>query len=146
MVDVKGRVPEAVSQGERRKYAGSTNCIAPASYQERRGSQIVVTNNEQRFLVAEQLRPVDIAPASIVLESVRRNTAPALAVAPLAAMRESAEPILLVLPFDHVITGETAFVEAAEAAAEIAKDGYLVAFGIASVAPHFGYGYIRAGV
>ena len=60
-------------------------------------------------------------------------------------MRESAESILLVLPSDHVITGETAFVEAAEAAAEIAKDGYLVAFGIAPTAPHFGYGYIRAG-
>ena len=92
---------------------------------------IVVTNNDQRFLVAEQLRQVDIAPASIVLEPVSRNTAPAIAVAALAAMRESAESILLVLPSDHVITGEAAFVEAAEAAAEIANDGYLVTFGIA---------------
>src|SRR5579859_1384577 len=107
---------------------------------------IVVTNNDQRFLVAEQLRQVDIAPASIVLEPVSRNTAPAIAVAALAAMRESAESILLVLPSDHVITGETAFVEAAEAAAEIAKDGYLVTFGIAPTEPHTGYGYIRAGV
>ncbi|MCX4149039.1 MULTISPECIES: mannose-1-phosphate guanylyltransferase/mannose-6-phosphate isomerase [Paraburkholderia] len=106
---------------------------------------IVVTNNDQRFLVAEQLRQVDIAPASIVLEPVSRNTAPAIAVAALAAMRESAESILLVLPSDHVITGEAAFVEAAEAAAEIANDGYLVTFGIAPTAPHTGYGYIRAG-
>ncbi|MFL9922505.1 mannose-1-phosphate guanylyltransferase/mannose-6-phosphate isomerase [Paraburkholderia fungorum] len=108
-------------------------------------SPIVVTNNEQRFLVAEQLRQVDIAPSSIVLEPVSRNTAPAIAAAALLAMRESPESLLLVLPSDHVINGEAAFVKAAEAAASIAKDGHLVTFGIAPTEPHTGYGYIRAG-
>ncbi|MGA9914374.1 MAG: mannose-1-phosphate guanylyltransferase/mannose-6-phosphate isomerase, partial [Paraburkholderia sp.] len=108
-------------------------------------SPIVVTNNEQRFLVAEQLRQVDVVSSAIVLEPASRNTAPAIAVAALLAMRESPDSLLLVLPSDHVITGEAAFIKAAEAAAQIARDGYLVTFGITPTEPHTGYGYIRAG-
>jgi mannose-1-phosphate guanylyltransferase / mannose-6-phosphate isomerase len=106
---------------------------------------IVVTNNEQRFLVAEQLRQANVVPSAIVLEPVGRNTAPAIAVAALLALRESPDALLLVLPSDHVITGEAAFVKKAEAAAQIAKDGYLVTFGIMPTEPHTGYGYILAG-
>ncbi|RAS23425.1 mannose-1-phosphate guanylyltransferase/mannose-6-phosphate isomerase [Paraburkholderia bryophila] len=106
---------------------------------------IVVTNNEQRFLVAEQLRQVDVAASAIVLEPASRNTAPAIAIAALLALRDSPESLLLVLPSDHVIAGETAFVKAASAAAQIARDGFLVTFGITPTEPHTGYGYIRAG-
>ncbi|MGF6841068.1 mannose-1-phosphate guanylyltransferase/mannose-6-phosphate isomerase [Paraburkholderia youngii] len=106
---------------------------------------IVVTNNEQRFLVAEQLRQVDVGSANIVLEPASRNTAPAIAVAALLALRETSDALLLVLPSDHVIAGEAAFVKAVEAAAQIAKDGRLVTFGITPTEPHTGYGYIRAG-
>ncbi|RZF26942.1 mannose-1-phosphate guanylyltransferase/mannose-6-phosphate isomerase [Paraburkholderia sp. UYCP14C] len=106
---------------------------------------IVVTNNEQRFLVAEQLRQVDVGSASIVLEPASRNTAPAIAVAALLALRDTPDALLLVLPSDHVIAGEAAFVKAVEAAAQIAKDGRLVTFGIAPTEPHTGYGYIRSG-
>ncbi|HEY4350845.1 MAG TPA: mannose-1-phosphate guanylyltransferase/mannose-6-phosphate isomerase [Paraburkholderia sp.] len=106
---------------------------------------IIVTNNDQRFLVAEQLRQVDVASSAIVLEPASRNTAPAIAVAALLAMRDAPDALLLVLPSDHEIAGEAAFVKAAEAAALIAKDGYLVTFGIAPVEPHTGYGYLRAG-
>ncbi|WP_255212761.1 sugar phosphate nucleotidyltransferase, partial [Burkholderia pseudomallei] len=81
---------------------------------------IVVTNNEQRFLVAEQLRQVDITPSSIVLEPVGRNTAPAIAIAALLAMHDSPEALLLVLPSDHVILNEPAFITAAREAAAIA--------------------------
>ncbi|NKJ47757.1 mannose-1-phosphate guanylyltransferase/mannose-6-phosphate isomerase [Burkholderia sp. SG-MS1] len=108
-------------------------------------ASIVVTNNEQRFLVAEQLRQVDVASSAIVLEPASRNTAPAIAVAALLAMRDTPDALLLVLPSDHVIAGESAFVKAAEAAAQIARDGSLVTFGIAPTEPHTGYGYIRAG-
>ncbi len=83
--------------------------------------------------------------SAIVLEPASRNTAPAIAVAALLAMRESPDSLLLVLPSDHVITGEAAFIKAAEAAAQIARDGYLVTFGITPTEPHTGYGYIRAG-
>lgn len=108
-------------------------------------SPIVVTNNEQRFLVAEQLREIDVVSSAIVLEPVSRNTAPAIAVAALLAMRESPDSLLLVLPSDHVIKGEAAFVKAVEAAALLAKDNYLVTFGITPTEPHTGYGYILSG-
>jgi mannose-1-phosphate guanylyltransferase/mannose-6-phosphate isomerase len=106
---------------------------------------IVVTNNEQRFLVAEQLRSIDVKSSAIVLEPASRNTAPAIAAAALLALRESPEALLLVLPSDHVIAGEAAFVKAAADAAHIAQDGYLVTFGITPTEPHTGYGYIRSG-
>lgn len=106
---------------------------------------IVVTNNEQRFLVAEQLRQVGVNPSAIVLEPVGRNTAPAIAVAALLAMHESPEALLLVLPSDHAIRHEATFAKVAEAAAQIAKDNYLVTFGIDPTEPHSGYGYIRSG-
>jgi mannose-1-phosphate guanylyltransferase / mannose-6-phosphate isomerase len=108
-------------------------------------SPIIVTNHEQRFLVAEQLRQIDVASSAIVLEPASRNTAPAIAVAALLAMRESPDSLLLVLPSDHVIANEPAFIKAAGAAAQIARDGYLVTFGITPTEPHTGYGYIRTG-
>lgn len=106
---------------------------------------IVVTNNEQRFLVAEQLRQTGIEPDSIVLEPVGRNTAPAIAVAALLAMREERDALLLVLPSDHIIMDEDVFMEIVRAARTIAAENQLVTFGIEPTAPHTGYGYIRAG-
>ena len=89
---------------------------------------IVVTNNEQRFLVAEQFRQVGVPPSSIVLEPVGRNTAPAIAIAALIALQDSPDALLLVLPSDHVITNGDAFAAAVQAAAAIAHDQYLVLF------------------
>ncbi|ABB07455.1 mannose-1-phosphate guanylyltransferase/mannose-6-phosphate isomerase [Burkholderia lata] len=106
---------------------------------------IVLTNNEQRFLVAEQLRQVNITPSSIVLEPVGRNTAPAIAIAALLALHESLDALLLVLPSDHVILNEPAFIAAATEAAAIAADQYLVTFGITPTEAHTGFGYIRRG-
>ncbi|MDN7586454.1 mannose-1-phosphate guanylyltransferase/mannose-6-phosphate isomerase [Burkholderia seminalis] len=108
-------------------------------------SPIVVTNNEQRFLVAEQLRKVGVTPSSIVLEPVGRNTAPAIAVAALLALRHSTDALLLVLPSDHVILNEPAFAQAVHTAAQIAADQHLVTFGITPTEPHTGFGYIRRG-
>ncbi|KAJ3473012.1 hypothetical protein NLI96_g13167 [Meripilus lineatus] len=106
---------------------------------------IVVTNNEQRFLVAEQLRQVGVTPSSIVLEPVGRNTAPAIAIAALLALQDSPDSLLLVLPSDHVIANDDAFTAAVQAAAAIANDQYLVTFGITPTEAHAGYGYIRRG-
>ncbi|HHT8994697.1 TPA: mannose-1-phosphate guanylyltransferase/mannose-6-phosphate isomerase [Burkholderia cenocepacia] len=106
---------------------------------------IVVTNNEQRFLVAEQLRQVNITPSSIVLEPVGRNTAPAIAIAALLALHESPDALLLVLPSDHVILNEPAFIAAANEAATIAADQHLVTFGITPTEANTGFGYIRRG-
>ncbi|WP_322075050.1 mannose-1-phosphate guanylyltransferase/mannose-6-phosphate isomerase [Burkholderia cenocepacia] len=106
---------------------------------------IVVTNCEQRFLIAEQLRQIDIRPSSIVLEPVSRNTAPAIAVAAMLAMSTDKDALLLVLPSDHVILNEPTFAKIVQEAAQTAKDNYLVTFGIAPTQPHTGYGYIHSG-
>ncbi|AJP59061.1 mannose-1-phosphate guanylyltransferase/mannose-6-phosphate isomerase [Pandoraea vervacti] len=106
---------------------------------------LIISHNEQRFLVAEQLRAIDTAPSAIVLEPVARNTAPAVAVAALIAQRQDADATLLVLPSDHAIAHEAKFLEAVRAARTLADDGYLVTFGIPPTSPHTGYGYIRRG-
>ena len=70
---------------------------------------IVVAGEDHRFLVAEQLRQVGVAAASILLEPVGRNTAPAIAAAALQAMADGGDPLLLVLPSDHVVRDAEAF-------------------------------------
>ena len=93
---------------------------------------IIVCNEAHRFLVAEQLRQVGIEPRSIILEPVGRNTAPAVAIAALAATAGGAkgDPLLLVLPADHVLTDVAAFRKAVETAIPAAREGRLVTFGI----------------
>jgi len=109
---------------------------------------IVVCNDSHRFLVAEQLRLIDRAPRAIVLEPCGRNTAPAIALAAHAALKTASkgeDPVLLVLPADHVIRDVSAFQAAALKAAKAAEEGKLVAFGIVARTPETGYGYIRRG-
>ena len=105
---------------------------------------MVVSNEEYRFVIAEQLRLMG-KPGSIVLEPVGRNTAPALTLAALAAMREGADPILLVMPADHVILDVPAFQAVVRQGAGLADEGMVVTFGIAPDSPETGYGYIQTG-
>ncbi|WP_372183699.1 mannose-1-phosphate guanylyltransferase/mannose-6-phosphate isomerase [Xanthomonas axonopodis] len=106
---------------------------------------IVVANEEHRFMAAEQLQQLGVKPSAILLEPKGRNTAPAIAVAALEATRDGADPLLLVLPSDHVIGNQAAFQAAVKEAAEAAAQGKLVTFGIKPTAPETGYGYIKAG-
>jgi mannose-1-phosphate guanylyltransferase/mannose-6-phosphate isomerase len=107
---------------------------------------IVVCNDAHRFLVAEQLRVIDRAAQAIVLEPVGRNTAPAIALAALAASAAGeGDALLLVLPADHVIRDGQAFHAAVHVAAAAARAGHLVTFGVVPQAPETGYGYIRRG-
>lgn len=110
---------------------------------------IVVCNQEHRFLVAEQLRNAAVEPGAILLEPVGRNTAPAVALAALVALADrpagGAEPLLLVLPADHVIKQPEVFVQAVQRGLGAARDGALVSFGIVPASPETGYGYVRAG-
>ena len=105
---------------------------------------MVVCNEEYRFVVAEQLRTMG-APGTLVLEPVGRNTAPALTLAALAATQGGADPVLLVMPADHVIVDTAAFRSVVEAGAKLAADGKIVTFGITPLTPETGYGYIQAG-
>ena len=107
---------------------------------------VVIANAEHRFLAAEQLRAAGVDDARILLEPEGRNTAPAIALAALQARDEGRDPVLLVLAADHHIADTRAFQEAVERAAELARGGYLVTFGIVPTAPETGYGYIQRGV
>jgi mannose-1-phosphate guanylyltransferase/mannose-6-phosphate isomerase len=106
---------------------------------------ILVANEDHRFMVAEQLREVGCTPGAILLEPVGRNTAPAIAVAALQATAGGEDPLLLVLPSDHVIADTVAFRAAVSRAAAAAGTGRLVTFGIVPTGPETGYGYIKAG-
>ncbi|WP_277998493.1 mannose-1-phosphate guanylyltransferase/mannose-6-phosphate isomerase [Sphingomonas liriopis] len=103
---------------------------------------IVVANARHADHIGEQLAAVGTAPQAVILEPVARNTAPAIALAALAAQPEDA---LLVMPSDHVIADVAAFHAAIEAAMPLVADGWLVTFGIAPDAPETGYGWIRIG-
>ncbi|MDT8384930.1 MAG: mannose-1-phosphate guanylyltransferase/mannose-6-phosphate isomerase [Gammaproteobacteria bacterium] len=106
---------------------------------------IVVCNEQHRFMVAEQLRAIGHPPAAILLEPVGRNTAPALTVAALASLKQGDDPVLLVMPADHVIADAPAYHAAVKTAADLAQQGALVTFGIVPTAPETGFGYIRKG-
>ena len=105
---------------------------------------IIVAGEEHRFLVAEQLRQIGAPQPAILLEPVGRNTAPAIAAAAMQALREGDDPLLLVLPSDHVVRDADAFRAAVEAARPAAEQGALVTFGIVPDAPETGFGYIHA--
>ncbi|MDR3221405.1 MAG: mannose-1-phosphate guanylyltransferase/mannose-6-phosphate isomerase [Candidatus Accumulibacter sp.] len=108
-------------------------------------SPLVVSNEEYRFITAEQLRQSGVRSASIVLEPVGRNTAPALTLAALEAGRDGDDPVLLVMPADHVIVDRAAFQQAIAEGARQAECGALVCFGIVPEIPETGYGYLRTG-
>ncbi len=108
---------------------------------------IVVCNEDHRFLVAEQLREIG-TPAKIVLEPIGRNTAPAVALAAILALKdhdnEADAPLLLVMPADHVVKDVDAFSAAIDVGVESASHGILVTFGVVPSYPHTGYGYIES--
>ena len=106
----------------------------------------LICNEEHRFIVAEQLRLLNLKHGGIFLEPVGRNTAPAITLAALQAERFEDDPLLLVLAADHVIKDEEAFIVAVEKAIPLAEEGKLVTFGIVPSYPETGYGYIKQGL
>lgn len=108
------------------------------------GRPVIVTNEEHRFLVAEQLRERAIEPGHIILEPVARNTAPAVALAAAAVIDD--DPVLLVLSADHHFADTPALQRIIEQALPLAEQGGMVTFGIRPTRAETGYGYIRKGV
>ncbi|SMG66911.1 mannose-1-phosphate guanylyltransferase/mannose-6-phosphate isomerase [methanotrophic bacterial endosymbiont of Bathymodiolus sp.] len=102
---------------------------------------IAICNEDHRFMMAEQLREINAQAEAIILEPVGKNTAPAVALAALAA--KNPDDILLVLPADHVIENIPAFQRAVINAGQLAEQDYLVTFGIVPTAAETGYGYIK---
>ena len=105
---------------------------------------IIICNEEQRFIVAEQLREINIKPNSIILEPFGRNTAPAIAIASIKAIDEFDDPILLILSADHEILDIKKFHEGINIGIEEAQKNKLITFGIVPTYPETGFGYIKA--
>lgn len=106
---------------------------------------MLICNDEHRFLVAEQLRQQAVESSGIILEPAGRNTAPAIALAALQAVKNGDDPLLLILAADHVIQDTSAFIGSVQTAVKSAQSGKLVTFGIVPTKPETGYGYIKQG-
>lgn len=104
---------------------------------------LLVAGESTRFIVAEQMREIGEETAQILLEPSQRNTAPAIASAALHAQKYFDNPLLLVLPADHIILNGDAFWNAVTTARSAAENGELVTFGIRPHRAETGYGYIR---
>ena len=106
---------------------------------------VVVTNETERFLVAQAFSDIDLSLDRILLEPAARNTAPAMAAAALYLMERDADAIMLALPSDHAMNDAAAFRAAVADAVPAARAGRIVTFGIRPTEAHTGYGYIEAG-
>ncbi|HEX3753624.1 MAG TPA: sugar phosphate nucleotidyltransferase, partial [Rhizomicrobium sp.] len=106
---------------------------------------LIICNHEHRFLIAEQMRAAGVTPLNMLLEPEGRNTAPAATVAALAIAQTDPYAVLLLLPADHAVADEAAFIAAVERARRTAQAGNLVTFGIRPARAETGYGYIRRG-
>lgn len=106
---------------------------------------LVVGNEQYRFLMAEQMQASGVTGAQLVLEPVGRNTAPALTLAALLAVADGADPLLLVMPADHIIADSHAFHVAVAAGLDAAGAGAFVTFGVVPTRAETGYGYLRRG-
>lgn len=107
-------------------------------------SPIVVCNETHRFIVAEQLRAIGVDPKAVIIEPQGRNTAPAACVAALL-LEDEPDGLMLIMPSDHSVRDPDAFRDAVAAAADVAREGRLVTFGIRPNAPATAYGYIKRG-
>ncbi len=107
------------------------------------GNPIVICNNEQRFMVADQVQQIGVQ-AEIILEPVARNTAPAIVVAALRAVKTDPDAVIAVFAADHLIKDQAVFLAALDKAIQAAAQGRLVTFGVQPTHAETGYGYIRA--
>ena len=105
---------------------------------------ILICNEDHRFIVAEQMREIEVEPQAILLEPFGRNTAPAITLAAMKALEKDDDPTLLVLSSDHKILDEKKFLAVLEKGMEYAKEEKLVTFGVIPTNPETGYGYIEA--
>ncbi|WP_438863401.1 mannose-1-phosphate guanylyltransferase/mannose-6-phosphate isomerase [Neptunicella sp.] len=106
---------------------------------------IAITNEQHRFLVAEQFRAAGYQADSIILEPEGRNTAPAVGIAAFKACQNGDDPVLLVLASDHHIADTEIFRKCVNHGQRLAEQGKLVTFGIVPSTPETGYGYIKQG-
>ncbi|CAN6134428.1 {ManC} Mannose-1-phosphate guanylyltransferase [Methylophilaceae bacterium] len=107
------------------------------------GDTLIVTGEEHRFLALDQLREIPDVSATLLLEPVGRNTAPALTFAALQAVKNGEDPILVVTPADQTVKNSAAFTDGLQRSVRAASTGSIVILGIAPDKPETGYGYIK---
>jgi mannose-1-phosphate guanylyltransferase / mannose-6-phosphate isomerase len=105
----------------------------------------VVGNEEHRFLVLDQLAELKLPPATVLLEPMGRNTAPAITLAALHALDAGADPVLVVASSDQTVTDAAAYTAALQQAVRVAAGGAIVILGVPPDRPETGFGYIRSG-
>ena len=105
---------------------------------------IIICNEEQRFLVAEQMMNINVKPKSIILEPEGRNTAPAIALAALLTTQKKDDPALIILSSDHIIENTKEFISTIMEGLYQAEQGRIVTFGVLPTSPESGYGYIES--
>ena len=111
---------------------------------ERIGNPIVICNEDHRFIVAEQLRKINIKHEAILLEPVGKNTAPAITIACLKAIENHLDPHLLVFPADHIIEDIESFIKVIDKSFDEVERGKIITFGITPNKPETGFGYIES--
>jgi len=121
---------------ERLTRAGADMSISPP---------VVICGDGQESLVADDLAAVGQMPGRIIIEPFGRNTAAVAAVAALEALDGDAEALVLLLPADHHVSDAESFWRNVASGLPLARDGYLVTFGIEATRPDTGFGYIRRG-
>lgn len=104
---------------------------------------LIVTGEDVRFIVKEQLAELALPPAAILIEPEARSTAPAVLLAALHLQRAEPDAVMLVFPSDQLIRDSTAFRAAVAAALAAAQAGSLVTFGIEPIGPDTGFGYLE---
>ena len=107
------------------------------------GETLVVTGEEYRFIALEQLREIQSVSAKLLLEPEGKNTAPALTLAALQALKNGDDPILVVTPADQTVQNTEAFIGAIQSAVKVADSGAIAILGIKPTGPETGFGYIK---
>ena len=125
------------------KYSLLQNTIKRISNIKNIISPILICNEEHRFIVLDQLNQINIKPSAIILEPVGRNTAPAITISALQALKDYQNPKLLVLAADHEIKNKNEFINTIEKGIYYSNLDFLVTFGIVPTRPETGYGYIE---
>ena len=125
---------KSLLQNTQQRLEGIKNLIEP----------ILVCNSDHRFIVAEQMREININPKSILLEPFGRNTAPAILLAALKSLETEDNPHLLILSADHQINNAKKFRDLVEIGKKYSEENKLVTFGVVPKSPETGYGYIKS--
>ncbi|HFU0690757.1 TPA: mannose-1-phosphate guanylyltransferase/mannose-6-phosphate isomerase [Morganella morganii] len=106
---------------------------------------VFVCNKEHRFVVSEQIKKLNIDNSGILLEPTGKNTAAAISLAAINVINSGEDPLLLVLPADHIIENTNEFEKSISEAIYLANRDNLVTFGITPTTAETGYGYIKTG-